>query len=213
MNLQSQTNIAKILIVLWYLVGIAGFMIRPLEPLFQKLTPFGIIAAGAALLYFHHPRNLRSWLIFSGIALAGFLVEVVGVNTQLLFGFYKYGNSLGIKLWNTPLTIGINWLILVYGISALLRPIRGTWYFPFAGALIMVIFDWIMEPVAIATDMWGWAFNEIPHKNYIDWFLVSGFLFLMVRVLKVEINNRIANLLFLMQLIFFLSLNLLFRIS
>ena len=76
----------------------------------------------------------------------------------------------------------------------------------------MVVFDWLMEPVASATDMWYWAFGTIPAKNYIDWFLVSGFLFLMIRVLKVEINNRIAGVLFLMQVVFFLVLNLLFRI-
>lgn len=213
MNLQTQTNIAKIAIVLWYLVGIAGFMIRPLEPWFQKLTPFGITAAGALLLWFHHPRNLRSWVIFGGIALAGFLVEVIGVNTQLLFGFYKYGSSLGLKLWNTPLAIGINWLILTYCITALLRPIRDNWYFPLAGAAIMVIFDWIMEPVAIATDMWGWAFNTIPLKNYIDWFLVSALFFAVIRLFKVQIRNNIASILFLMQLVFFLALNILFHLS
>jgi putative membrane protein len=68
-----------------------------------------------------------------------------------------------------------------------------------------------MEPVAIATDMWYWAFTDIPNKNYIDWFLVSGFLFLMIRILKVEISNRIAGILFAMQVVFFLALNILSR--
>lgn len=212
MRFQLSEKVAKIIVVIWYLVGIAGFMIRPLAPLFQKLTPFGIILAAALLLYFHEPKNRKSGLIFSGIALAGFIVELIGVNTQLIFGFYNYGNSLGPKIWNTPVAIGINWLILIYCISAWAKPIRDTWYFPLVGAAAMVTFDWLMEPVAIATDMWGWACNSIPLKNYIDWFLVSGVLFLMVRILKMEIRNPIANLLFLMQLIFFLSLNLLFRL-
>ena len=212
MQIRLSEKVAKIIVVIWYLVGIAGFMIRPLAPLFQKLTPFGIVMAAALLLYFHEPKNLKSSLIFFGIALAGFLVEVIGVNTQLIFGFYNYGSSLGPKIWNTPVAIGINWLILIYCISAWAKPIRETWYFPLAGAAAMVTFDWLMEPVAIATDMWSWAFNSIPVKNYIDWFLVSGVLFLTIRLLKVEIRNPIANLLFLMQLIFFLALNLLFRI-
>jgi len=213
MNLQSKVNVAKTVIVLWYLVGIVGFMIRPLAPLFQMLTPYGILAAGALLMYFHEPKNLKNWLIFSGIALIGFLIEVIGVNYQLLFGFYKYGNSLGIKLWNTPLAIGINWLILIYCVTSWAKPIRDTWHFPIVGAAVLVTFDWLMEPVAIATDMWGWAFNVIPHKNYIDWFLISGVLILAIRILKVEIRNHIANILFLMQLLFFLALNILFRIS
>jgi putative membrane protein len=73
----------------------------------------------------------------------------------------------------------------------------------------MLVFDFVMEPVAIATDMWSWGFDTIPHKNYIDWFLISGFLFLMIRILKVEISNRIAGVVLLMQFIFFLALNLL----
>jgi putative membrane protein len=205
-------KVAKIVIVLWYLVGIAGFMVRPLEPVFQKLTPLGIVIAVVLLMYFHEPKNLRNWLIFSGIALSGFVVEIIGVKTQALFGFYKYGNSLGFKILETPVAIGANWLILVYCISVWANPIRDTWYFPLVGATIMVTFDWLMEPVAVATDMWGWAFNSIPLKNYIDWFLISGVLFLIVRILKVETRNPVASLLFLMQLIFFLSLNLLFRI-
>jgi putative membrane protein len=80
-----------------------------------------------------------------------------------------------------------------------------------AGALAMVAFDWIMEPVAVATDMWNWTNGQIPVKNYIDWFLVSAVLFLSIRIFKVELNNRLAGWLLLMQAVFFLLLNLLTR--
>jgi putative membrane protein len=201
----------KIIVVLWYLVGIVGFMVHPLRPLFQLLTPWGMVVAAILMMYFHEPRNLKNWLAFAGIALAGFFTELIGVNTQLLFGNYTYGDVLGFKLWNTPLTIGLNWLVLIYCISALAKPIRDRWYFPLVGAIAMVVFDWIMEPVAIATGMWNWPEGVIPLKNYMDWFLISGFLFLMIRILKIEINNRIAGVLLLMQAIFFLALNLLIR--
>ena len=209
MKTLSKVQIAKIAIVLWYLVGIAGFTIRPLQPLFQKLTPFGMLMAATLLMFFHEPKDKRSGLIFLGIILFGFVIELIGVNTQAIFGFYIYGNSLGPKLWNTPIIIGLNWLVLIYCISALAKPIRDTWYFPLIGAATMVAFDWLMEPVAIASDMWYWAGGTIPYKNYIDWFLVSGFLFLMIRILKVEISNRIAGILFTMQTLFFLVLNIL----
>jgi len=211
MKTLSKVQITKIAIVLWYLVGIAGFMIRPLQPLFQKLTPFGMLMAATLLMFFHEPKSRKSGLVFSGIIVFGFVIELIGVNTQAIFGFYIYGNSLGPKLWNTPLIIGLNWLVLIYCISALAKSIRDTWYFPLIGAATMVAFDWLMEPVAIATDMWYWAFTDIPHKNYIDWFLVSGVLFLMIRILKVEIKNRIAGILFAMQVVFFLVLNILSR--
>lgn len=211
MKTLTKDQIAKIAIVLWYLVGIAGFMIRSLQPVFQQLTPFGMVMAATLLMFFHEPKNLKSGLVFLGIILFGFVIELIGVNTQAVFGFYIYGDSLGLKFWNTPIIIGLNWLVLVYCITSLAKPIRDTWYFPLIGAATMVAFDWLMEPVAIANDMWYWAFVDIPHKNYIDWFLVSGFLFLIIRILKVEINNRIAGLLLMMQVIFFLALNFLIR--
>ena len=204
-------RVVKIVIVVWYLVGIVGFLIHPLRPLFQQLTPFGMVMASVLLLYFQEPENLKNWIVFACIALAGFVAELIGVNTHGLFGVYIYGDTLGIKLWNTPLIIGLNWLVLVYCIAALSKKIRDNWYFPVIGAATMVAFDWIMEPVAIATGMWNWGGQGIPLNNYTDWFLISGLLFLMIRILKIEINNRIAGILITMQLVFFLSLNLLIR--
>lgn len=198
----------KILIAIWYLVGVAGFMILPLRPIFLWLTPFGMVMAAVVLLYFQEPKNSKSWIAFSGIAIIGFVAELIGVNSHRLFGNYEYGNALGLKLWNTPLTIGLNWLVLIYCVSAMTRKIRDNWYFPLLGASAMVVFDWLMEPVAIAIGMWNWSGQDIPLKNYTDWFLISGFLFLMIRILKIEINNRIAGVLFVGQLAFFLVLNI-----
>ena len=202
----------RIIIAIWYLVGIAGFMIHPLRPIFQQLTPFGMVMAAVLLLYFQEPKGLKSWVVFACIALSGFAAELIGVNTQRLFGVYTYGDTLGIKLWNTPIIIGLNWLVLIYCIAALSKNIRDNWYFPVIGAATMVAFDWIMEPVAISTGMWNWGGQEIPLKNYTDWFLISGFLFLMIRILKIEIKNQIAGVLLAMQVVFFLSLNLLTRL-
>jgi bisanhydrobacterioruberin hydratase len=205
-------RILIVLIVVWYLSGVAGYLIQPLRPLFQQMTPFGIVMAASLLMYFHEPKNLKSWLAFAGIVLVCFVAELIGVNRQLIFGHYEYGGALGFKLWNTPLTIGLNWLVLIYCISALIKTFRDRWYFPLVGASAMVAFDWLMEPVAIATGMWSWAGGNIPIKNYIDWFLISGFIFLIIRILKLEFNNRIAGLIFAMQVAFFLALNLLIRI-
>ena len=200
------------MIVVWYSVGIVGFIIPLLRPIMQMLTPWGMLMATVLLMIFHEPWERKSWIVFSSIALAGFLVELLGVNTRLLFGHYEYGVTLGPKLWNTPLVIGLNWLVLIYCISTLLNSIRHRWVFPLAGAILMVAFDYLMEPVAMDTDMWQWAGGQVPMKNYIDWFIVSGILFLMIRLLKVEFSNRIAPLLFIMQGVFFLVLNLVIRL-
>lgn len=207
-----KSRVLTILIVLWYIGGIVGFLMPGLKPIFQQLTPVGMVLAAILIIYFHEPRNMKSGLVFAGITLICFIVEVIGVNTQALFGNYQYGIALGFKLWNTPLVIGLNWLVLIYCIAELTKTIRDRWFFPLVCASAMVAFDWLMEPVANATGMWSWDGGNIPLKNYMDWFLVSGFLFLMIRILKVEFNNRIAGLLLVMQVVFFMALNILIRI-
>ena len=211
MRILREKPLWAVLIIIWYLVGVAGFLIPRLKPLFQLLTPLGMVLASFLLMFFHEPKNLKSGLVFVSIILLTFLAEMIGVNTQRLFGHYQYGVALGPKLWNTPIVIGLNWLVLVYCISTLLRKIRDRWYFPLAGALMMVAFDWVMEPVATATGMWSWQGDVIPLKNYMDWFLISALLFLMIRILKVEFSNRLALILLIMQGVFFLALNILTR--
>lgn len=207
-----KVRVLPILMVVWYLGGIVGFLVPATKPLFQLLTPVGMVLAAFLLMYFHEPKNLKSGLFFAALIIASFMVELIGVNTQVLFGNYQYGPALGFKLWNTPIVIGLNWLILIYCIALFTKTIRDRWYFPLVGASAMVAFDWVMEPVANATGMWNWMGGTIPLKNYMDWFLVSGFLFLMIRILKIEFNNRIAGLLFVLQLVFFIVLNILIRI-
>jgi uncharacterized membrane protein len=213
MKIRVSENVIKGVLVIWYLVGIAGFLIVPIRPLFQKLTPLGMLMAAIILMVYHEPVNIKSYLIFSGIAVLGFLAELTGVNTRLLFGSYEYGIVLGTKLFNTPLIIGLNWLVLVYCITVLYERIRNRWFFPFIGAATMVIFDFFMEPVAVATGMWSWEGQEIPLKNYIDWFLVSGLMFLIIKIFSIEIKNPLAKVLLVMQFMFFLVLNVLIRTS
>lgn len=212
MKLLRENRLLAFLIIIWYGVGVIGYLIPVLKPLFQLLTPLGLMVAAILLMVYHHPRNTKSWIAFGLIVVISFLAEVIGVNTHRLFGDYEYGPALGPKLWNTPLVIGLNWLILIYCISTLTKQIRDRWYFPLVGASIMVAFDWVMEPVAVKTGMWSWHEGTIPVKNYMDWFLISGLLFLMIRILKVEFNNRVALVLFIMQGVFFLALNILTRI-
>ena len=200
---------ARKFLIIWYLAGIVGFMIQPVRTYFQVLTPLGMVIAAFLLMFFHEPKNLKSWLVFSSIVLGTFLAELIGVNTELIFGHYEYGPALGFLIWGTPWVIGLNWLALIYCVSALAKPIRDHWYFPLLGAAVLVAFDWIIEPVAIATGMWSWTGGSVPVKNYMDWFLISGFFFLLIRIFKIELNNRIAGVLLGMLFVFFLVLNIL----
>ncbi|HSL86735.1 MAG TPA: carotenoid biosynthesis protein, partial [Bacteroidales bacterium] len=103
------------MIFVFFLVGSAGIIIPRTHQLFLSLFPFALILSLFLLLLYHRPlidgRTLLSLLI---IGVAGFFIEVAGVETHFVFGNYSYGNSLGLKIFDTPVLIGINWIMLIY---------------------------------------------------------------------------------------------------
>jgi len=111
-------------IVIFYVVGIAGFTIPFLQPVFKVITPLALLLGVYLLAIYHGKFSVKSLIIFFTVFLTGLLVEVIGVNTGLIFGEYTYGKTLGPKIWNTPLMIGVNWLFLVYAIASITEKLK-----------------------------------------------------------------------------------------
>ncbi|WP_163709942.1 carotenoid biosynthesis protein [Mangrovibacterium lignilyticum] len=198
---------ARAVIAILYLVGIVGFSMPASRELFAELSPLNLCLSVVLLLWFQEHWSVKTLLSIVIVVLIGFGAELLGTRTGLLFGNYKYGPVLGIKVWETPLLIGANWLVLCYGIYVLLSRFRLQWRLPVVGAALMVAFDFVMEPVATQLNIWSWQDGHIPFKNYLDWFLVSFFLFAGMNFLKLNLRNQLAVWIIMCQFIFFLVLN------
>ena len=207
----SKASLAKLFLIIFYLVGLFGFGFEATFPLFQKLVPFNLIVSAFLLFCFHQKWDTKALVLFIVIPLIGISIEIIGVNTQLFFGDYNYGRSLGVKLLDTPILIGLNWLILSYCIYTSFRKIREKWYFMFFAAGLMVAFDFVMEPVAMRIDMWDWKDGLIPLKNYLDWYWVSLIIFFLMWITKFKAKNELGTTLILIQFLFFLSLNFILK--
>ena len=150
---------------------------------FLPKTPFNLLL-GVALLYWNFPLK-NYWpgmLIWSLVYITGMTVEMIGVNTGLLFGNYWYGENLGPKLINVPLLIGINWVVLTFQTATIAkRFIRNQWLAPVAGAALMVAIDFFIEPVAPVFDYWHWNAGYAPLRNFLDWFVISLVLQVLVK--------------------------------
>ena len=73
----------------------------------------------------------------------------------------------------------------------------------FLAALLMLGIDYIMEPVAIASDFWNWNGTIVPLWNYICWFLIAWILqIILKRGIFVE-SNKVFNLVFIILTVFF----------
>ena len=205
----NKTIICTIFIVMFHLVGLYGFLNSELEKLFIVLVPFHLLLMLSLLVISTNDfsLNIRNFAII--VYLAGFFIEVIGVNTGLIFGSYTYGKALGFKLFSTPLLIGVNWLILVYCTGVFLEQfkIKNALFFCLIGALVLLSLDFLIEPIAIRFNYWSWAGGKIPLQNYLGWYLFSCLLLWIFRRLDFQKQNKAAIALLFAQLVFFLVLN------
>lgn len=82
-----------------------------------------------------------------------------------IFGTYNYGNALGIKILETPILIGFNWLFLTYCFSFWDHLGLKSIFVIILAPLLMVLYDLALEHVAPALNMWSWEQNTIPITN------------------------------------------------
>lgn len=202
-------------VIILYIVGIAGTAIPFTRELFMILTPAVLLLSVAILFWFHVPGfDNKTTIIFAIIFLSSYLVEVAGVKTGQIFGAYSYGKGLGPKLFDTPLMIGLNWVLLVYCTSAILDKMPAGSIIKITGAsLLMVLYDLVMEQVAPEMDMWSFDGGTAPLRNYVSWFILALIFHSILRVAGIRFTNRFAPFIFFCQGIFFIILFIIFKIT
>jgi putative membrane protein len=199
--------VGKIVIVALHLVGILGLSMPEYQELFLALTPAQLLTSLFLILSFH-----KGWTdafpVFAAAAFwIGFGSEIIGIHTGYLYGDYVYGPTLGPKLWDVPIIIGVNWFVLSYATGSVFHKIPNDYYAAFLGAMAMTALDYIMEPVAVALDFWAWKFDIIPLSNYAGWLGVSFVIQLIFRKANFEKANPIAAFLLIALILFFTALN------
>lgn len=200
-------NETVIFFIVFYVVGITGMLLPVTFQLFTRLIPFALVLSTAGLFFFHSKFNGTTITVYLTIYISAFVFETIGVNTGTIFGLYYYGKSLGFSVMNTPVIIGLNWLLLVYLTSSVLE--KTKW--PVAiqvpvASLMMVGYDLIIEQVAPLLDMWHWVYNVVPMKNYIAWFILAVVFHSLLKIFRIKTENRLAAVILICQTVFFLVL-------
>lgn len=224
MNRFSRFEIATAVVVVFHSIGLIGLLFSD-GLFFRTATPFNLLLSFGLLWWTQEEKNAPFLIFMSVCFLSGIFVEMIGVNTGILFGDYSYGSVLGLKINQVPLLIGVNWFIIIYcsgvAVHMLLAKMinsvaAGSGKAPAAikalsviidGATLAVFFDWLMEPVAIKLGFWEWhGDGSIPFYNYVCWFAVSMALLAVFHFSKFSKTNKFAVNLLLTQLMFFLVL-------
>jgi len=199
-----------ILLCIIFIAGLIGHVFTSIRPLMLLLTPYILLGAGIIVLFFTFARSelkLVIWCLI--IYILTFVLEVVGVKTGIIFGNYVYGDILGLKFLGVPLIIGFNWVIVMLGAVTIAEQVDQNIFLTalFAGTLA-VLFDIMMEPAAIKLNYWEWSSGMIPVSNYYSWFGISFFSSILYDLFKLKTNERLPEVYFTLQLVFFILLSL-----
>ena len=195
------------LLIVFYTIGVLGISFSPWKSLFLNLSSFNLLLTFAILLITRKKQTLNFYLFILLAFIIGMGSEWLGVHFGWLFGNYTYQNTLGIKLFEVPLIIGVNWGLLAITSAEIAQFLfRNTYLKISIAALLMTVFDYFLEPVAIESHFWQWKGDTIPLFNYICWLMVSLVLQWIYFNLKNEENNASHRQIYFIMLMFFLIL-------
>lgn len=197
------------LLIIFYTVGVVGLSIEEYRSNFLSLSFFNLALSFALLLMGRNLQSLRLYVFIFFAFVVGVGVELIGVHTGYLFGDYAYGESLGVKFYDVPIIIGINWgMLVIISASVAQRFQMNKFLQAVVASLFMLLLDVLIEPVAVESDYWTWEGDVIPLFNFVCWFGVALLLQFVYFGLNLAEKNKVATALYCIQFMFFLILNI-----
>jgi putative membrane protein len=185
------------ILIILHTVGLIGLN-SPYKELFFNLSAINLLITAWLLLDNLGKKEIWFYAI---VFLLSFAIEAIGVATRFPFGHYIYGHNLGPKIFDVPLVIGLNWVILL---RAALSTCSNNYFF---AAILMTTIDFFIEAKAPKLGYWFWHTKQIPMANYIAWFVIALIFGLAHHFFKISNRkNKNIDIAFLTILIMFFLL-------
>lgn len=184
------------LFIFWYSCGLILLTFDLLPPWLEWAnTVFLLLTGLLGAIFFVKAYGYFIGLVISFVVVIGTIIaEWFGVTYGILFGHYFYNADFGPKIIDVPITIGFAWLMVIATTHVIGKTISQhlfiqKWkqigmYLTIA-PIAAVVMDLILDPVAYKVKQyWEWdgtgLYYGIPITNFIDWFIVSLFLHLIL---------------------------------
>ena len=180
------------LVWLFTISGILG-IISTASDWFLALTPLYLFLNFLIILLCLKDQTVR---VLKGISIPfilGFITEALGVNFGLVYGSYTYGENLGLKIFEVPLIICLNWCLLTIVSADVGKFVtRNKGLRILCGALLMILLDFLIEISAPRFDFWVFKDGIVPLTNYFGWFLVASISHWWYQSFKINTNSKIS---------------------
>ena len=188
-KLYNNKELLRFSVFFVWLINISGFfgVLSDQKDFFLSTSPFAILITFVLLLLNYDFKQKGFITAVISIITIGFLVEFLGVNYDLFFGSYEYGNNLGYKIGGVPIIMSVNWLVLIFLTGSLTEKIIPN-SLPLKvmfASLLMVFLDIFLEICAPKLDYWQFYDDIVPMSNYNSWFVISAIcLYIYFRLIK-----------------------------
>ena len=199
------TRVNLSIFVLWLFVisGIIGILSSQ-KDWFLANTPINLYLYFIIIFINLKKINTQVFITLLIPFLLGFVSEGLGVNYGYIFGSYSYGENLGYKVWNVPITICFNWVVLtVITNDFISRFVKSKLIITVLASFLMVLIDLSIEVSAPRFDYWEFKDGLVPIQNYIGWFAIGLLAQLGFTYFKIETNKKISLHLLLVIILFF----------
>ena len=205
LKLIDNNELRSLSIFIVWLVNISGFfgILSDQKDFFLSSSPY-VLTVTLFLLVVNNSLEKKFLLRLFYIFFLGLTVEIIGVNFSFFFGEYKYGDNLGIKIFDVPIVIGFNWVLLIiltgnFADRIFQKSILGKVLF---GSTMMILLDLLIEISAPKLDYWEFTINPVPFSNYLWWFIFS-FLFHLIYQSNIKKEYIVSTNILIIHFLFF----------
>ena len=205
LKLIDNNELRSLSIFIVWLVNISGFfgILSDQKDFFLSSSPY-VLTVTLFLLVVNNSLEKKFLLRLFYIFFLGLTVEIIGVNFSFFFGEYKYGDNLGIKIFDVPIVIGFNWVLLIiltgnFADRIFQKSILGKVLF---GSTMMILLDLLIEISAPKLDYWEFTINPVPFSNYLWWFVFS-FLFHLIYQSNIKKEYIVSTNILIIHFLFF----------
>lgn len=154
-----------------------------------------LIATPSFVATFRWLGTQRASILLGALTLFAYAIESIGVLTGFPYSPFSYGNALGPLLFGiVPLVLPFAYVPFVLGAVAFAWPLRRKPFaFTAAVAVLLTVFDLVLDPGAVTLGHWsfalGGAYHGVPVYNFLGWLLSGAFAALLALAL-VRTNDR-----------------------
>ena len=205
LKLIDNNELRSLSIFIVWLVNISGFfgILSDQKDFFLSSSPY-VLTVTLFLLVVNNSLEKKFLLRLFYVFFLGLTVEIIGVNFSFFFGEYKYGDNLGIKIFDVPIVIGFNWVLLIiltgnFADRIFQKSILGKVLF---GSTMMILLDLLIEISAPKLDYWEFTINPVPFSNYLWWFIFS-FLFHFIYQSNIKKEYIVSTNILIIHFLFF----------